>query len=224
MDDAKQILSPKERRQRNHQEMIGLILDAARAVMREQGVAALNLQEVARRVGMRAPSLYNYFPSKLALYEALFTLGMKMYRQRLEATLTQYGNSWEGVQHMMEGYLSFALENPELYQLLFERPVPGFVPSSEWIAESAQLLHYSQQTVREAILNSSLPSPLSVEMTTNLLIALTHGVTSQHLANEPDLPLGSGRFGSLIPILVELLRNAWDKPANLTDLNEPEGT
>src|SRR5689334_21414446 len=116
MNDAKRVLTPKERQQRNHQQMTEAILDAAREVMREQGVAALNLQEVARRVGMRAPSLYNYFPSKLALYEALFALGMKMYRERLEVTFNQYGSTWEGVQHMMEGYLSFALENPELYQ------------------------------------------------------------------------------------------------------------
>jgi AcrR family transcriptional regulator len=211
MEDPKRILTPKERQQRNHQEMTNVILDAARAVMREQGVAALNLQEVARRVGIRAPSLYNYFPSKLALYEALFALGMKMYRQRLEATLSQYGATWEGLQHMMEGYLAFALENPELYQLLFERPVPGFVPSADGIEESVKLLENSQQAVREGILAGTLMSPLSAEVTTNLIIALTHGVTSQHLANEPELPLGAGRFGSLIPIIIELLRRAWEQ-------------
>ena len=48
------------------------ILAAARAVMREQGVAALSLREVARRVQMQAPSLYAYFPSKMALCDALF--------------------------------------------------------------------------------------------------------------------------------------------------------
>lgn len=209
MEDKKRVLTPKERRQRNHQEMIDFILDAACDVMREQGVAALNLQEVARRVGMRAPSLYNYFPSKLALYEALFAMGMKMYRTRLETTLSEYGASWEGVQHMIEGYLSFALENPELYQLVFERPVPGFVPSSEGLEESAKLLDSGRRAVSEAISNGTFQSPLSVENTLNLVIAITHGITAQHLANEPDLPVGAGRFGSLIPVIMELLRSAW---------------
>lgn len=211
MTDTKRVLTPKERQQRNHQEMTALILEAARAVMREQGVAALNLQEIARRVGMRAPSLYNYFPSKLAIYEALFAMGMKMYRERLEAGINQYGATWEGVQHMMEGYFAFAQENPDLYQLIFERPVPGFVPSSDGISESVKLLESGHRSVSEAITSGTFQSPLSADEILNLIIALSHGVTAQHLANEPHLPLGSGRFGSLIPIIVELLRSAWGK-------------
>ncbi len=65
--NSKRVLSPRERRQRNREEMVAAILDAARAVMREEGVAALNLHEVARRVGLRTPSLYEYFPGKMAL-------------------------------------------------------------------------------------------------------------------------------------------------------------
>jgi AcrR family transcriptional regulator len=209
MEETKRILTPKERQQRNHQEMTELILDAARAVMREQGVAALNLQEVARRVGIRAPSLYNYFPSKLAIYEALFARGMKMSRERMEADISQSGATWEGIQRMMEGYFAFAVENPELYQLLFERPVPGFVPSTDGLEESAKLLESGQRILNEAMTAGTFQSPFSVEVTLNLIIALTHGVASQHLANEPELPLGSGRFGSLIPIVIELLRSAW---------------
>jgi hypothetical protein len=110
---------------------------------------------------------------------------------------------------MMEGYFSFALENPELYQLLFERPVPGFVPSPDGLKESAKLLESSKRILNEAMIAGTFQSPYSVEVTLNLVIALTHGVASQHLANEPELPLGSGRFGSLIPIVIELLRNAW---------------
>ena len=209
MDEAKRILTPQERRQRNHDEMIATILDAARDVMREQGVAALNLQEIARRVGMRAPSLYNYFPNKNAIYEALFVMGMRMYREHFESVLMQYGMTWEGLQRIMEAYLSFALENPELYQLLFERPVPGFTPSPEGLEEAAKLMEISRRAATEAIDSGTLQPPVSAEVMMNLFIALMHGFTAQHLANEPDLPLGSGRFGSLIPVIIDLLRSAW---------------
>jgi hypothetical protein len=33
------------------------------------------------------------------------------------------------IQLAMEAYLTFAMKNQEQYQLCFERPVPGFVPS-----------------------------------------------------------------------------------------------
>lgn len=35
-------------------------------------MAGLSLSEVARRIGLRRPSLYKSFPSKLAVYDALF--------------------------------------------------------------------------------------------------------------------------------------------------------
>src|SRR5260221_12872424 len=87
MEKQKSILSPKERRQRNRdrnrEEMKAAILDAARAVMRDEGVAPLNLQEVARRAGVRAPSLYDYFPGKMAIYHPLLRMLSPLSRDRI---------------------------------------------------------------------------------------------------------------------------------------------
>ena len=48
------------------------ILDAAWELARRDGLAAITLREVARQVGMRAPSLYTYFGSKNAMYDAMY--------------------------------------------------------------------------------------------------------------------------------------------------------
>lgn len=216
MNSDRRIITPEERRQRNREETIANILHAAREVMREKGVADLNMQEVAHKVGMRAPSLYNYFPNRIAIYEELFVLGMRMYRQQLEALVQTYGTSWEGLQRIMQGYLAFGLENPELYQLLFERPVPGFAPSPEGLEESAKLLEASTRMTAQAIAEGTFHTSLSPEVTMNLLIVLMHGVTAQHLANEPHLPSGSGRFGSLISVIIDLLQKAWTQDESKT--------
>ena len=55
--------------QRNRDATIQSILDTARAIMREEGVAALSMHELARRMDMRAPSLYNYFTSKVEAFD-----------------------------------------------------------------------------------------------------------------------------------------------------------
>src|SRR4030088_1335540 len=120
---GKRVLSPKERRQRNRQEMMTAILDAARSVMREEGVAALNLHEVARRVGLRAPSLYEYWPSKMALYDALYRFGLHLYakgREHLAPLPPHPASFWEHARAELEHYMTFAQENPDLYQLVFE--------------------------------------------------------------------------------------------------------
>jgi AcrR family transcriptional regulator len=209
VDEPKRVLSPQERRQRNREEMIAAILDAARAVMREDGVAALNLQEVARRVGMRAPSLYTYFPSKIAIYEALFVLGMRLYRERVERIIQTYGLDWESIHAALTNQMEFALEYPELYQLIFQRPVPGFVPSPEGMEEANKLLEISYAAMAKLVDSGLIAPGLSAEQANDLFIALMAGLTALHLANEPHLPMGEGRFGSLIPAAVALLRTAW---------------
>src|SRR5438445_13689745 len=61
-----------DRRARRRQETIEEILDIAIDVMSEHGVNGLTLAEVARRLGVQPPSIYKYFPSIGAVYDALF--------------------------------------------------------------------------------------------------------------------------------------------------------
>jgi len=37
---------------------------------------------------------------------------------------------------------------------------------------------------------------------------MAHGITALHFANEPQLPIGEGRFGSLIPTLLKILETS----------------
>jgi len=232
MEKPQAILSSKERRQRNRdrnrEEMKAAILDAARAVMREEGVAALNLQEVARRVGVRAPSLYEYFPGKAAIYDALFRMGVRLFAERSELLAQTYPSLWEYVHASLEHYMTFAQDYPELYQLVFERPVPGFIPSEESMNASRQLLmERADQIVEQGLEQGSLVPGLSPGETRDLFLAMTHGLTALHLANEPELPVGSGRFGSLIPAAVALFQASWDPeyaqsaPETATDDSDP---
>src|SRR5215210_2615874 len=202
--------SPAERRRRNRDEVRRAILDAARAVMREQGVAALSLREVARRVQMQAPSLYAYFPSKMALYDALFLMAVRLraeYRDRADAGREEF---WDRLEGRFESYFRFAQENPELYQLAYERPVPGFTPSTESLKEAFQAPAGFEQFLADAVASGQIVLDVPVAHARDLLIGMIHGLTAQHMANEPELPVGSGRFGSQIPAAVALFRTKWE--------------
>jgi AcrR family transcriptional regulator len=188
---------------------VAAILETARGVMRAEGAGALTLAEVARRMGMRPPSLYEYFPSKHALYDALFRLGFELYAERL-ALIRAQPTPLDAVRVNLEQYLAFAQENPELYQLCFERPVPGFVPSAESLAVSQAMLAGAVAQVEGYVASGQVQPLLGLTalQTFDLINAVTHGLTALHRANEPHLPPGQGRFGSLVPAVVELFRVA----------------
>lgn len=188
--------------------MVSKILDTAREIMREEGVAALSMQELARRMNMRAPSLYNYFASKMELYDALFQLGQRQFEAQISDYLTD--GDWRAqLSGMMKSYLNFALKNPELYQLCFERPVPGFVPSEESLQISFGILErlYAQVKTWLPRLNTTLDE----RQLTDLLIAFNHGITALHLANQPDVAVDESRFASLAPTILTILDQAWAK-------------
>lgn len=48
-----------------------LILDNALDLFSEKGYDAVSVDQIAKAVGIKAPSLYNHFPSKKAIFEAI---------------------------------------------------------------------------------------------------------------------------------------------------------
>ena len=81
---------PGERRHRRRLETIEEVLDHAVRIMEQDGVAGLSLGEIARRMGIRPPSLYVYFPSKHALYDALFARGRCEFRTSQAAIVREH--------------------------------------------------------------------------------------------------------------------------------------
>src|SRR5438067_7656961 len=72
-----------DRRLRRRLETIEEIVDLAIDVMTEQGVGGLSLGEIARRMGIRTPSLYVYFDSKHAVYDAVFAHGWRAIHEEI---------------------------------------------------------------------------------------------------------------------------------------------
>src|SRR5213592_1598736 len=94
----------------------------------EHGVGGFSLHALAREVGMRQPSLYEYFDSKHALYDAMFADGNRRLLEDLESRdLPREPRA--AVKRFMHAFVDFALEDEARNELLFHRPIPGFEPS-----------------------------------------------------------------------------------------------
>src|SRR5579864_7972032 len=126
--------------ERRREAKVASIVACAWNLAREHGIAGVSLHALAREVGMRQPSLYEYFDSKHALYDAMFADGNRQLLERLD-TLTLPRDPRAALKKFMGSFVAFALEDPARYELLFERHVPGFTPSpaSYALAEEALL-------------------------------------------------------------------------------------
>src|SRR5690349_12885169 len=125
------------------------ILDGAWEIARRDGVAALSLREVAERVGMRAPSLYYYFPSKTGLYDAMYAQGMEQFANEVQASPAGRDGR-ETLRNRAMAFVATAVADPVRYELLFQRPVPGFVPSPEHVGFAVVILGQTRQVAAAA--------------------------------------------------------------------------
>jgi AcrR family transcriptional regulator len=180
-----------DRRKARHEATKARILDAAWDLAREQGLAGISLRDLAARVDLRQPSLYSYFDSKLALYDAMFAQG---YRQLLDATrdLDPEGEPSDVIRFMARVFVELSVAEPVRAQLLFQRPIPGFEPS----AESYALAQEFYERTRRRFVAAGLDPDHDLDVYT----ALTAGIVSQQLANDP----GGTRWTRLVDEMMEM--------------------
>ena len=177
----------ERRRSRTREE----ILDAAWDLCREQGLAQLSLRELAARVGMRAPSLYSYFDSKDAIYDAMFAQGQRDLAERM-AFLPDDGVTRADFLRGAQAFFDFCTEDPARYQLLFQRVLPDFVPSDESYALAVENLELTARHLRSV----GVTDPRHLDLWTAVLT----GLTDQQISNDP----GGDRWSRLLEEAVDV--------------------
>jgi AcrR family transcriptional regulator len=166
------------------------ILQTARALARDQGLTGWTLRDLARRLGMAAPSLYSYFDSKDALYDAMFAEGN---REFLALDFPSGEDLHETLAAGGKVYAQFCCEDPVRYQLLYQRTIPGFEPSPESWALAQQAYDHSMAPLR--------PHGVTAQQDLDLITGVFGGLVAQQLANEP----GTDRWTRLIDAATDLL-------------------
>ena len=108
------------------------ILDAAEDLFAEKGYSATSLGDVADRVGIRSPSLYNHFKNKEALYEAVLERLLAVFSAPL-AELGEGPVTNERVFSWLETIVRQHHANPNLARLLQHAALSGGPHTNELI-------------------------------------------------------------------------------------------
>jgi AcrR family transcriptional regulator len=197
-----------DRRQRRRLETIEEVLDIAAEIMAEQGVVGLSVGEIARRMGIRPPSLYVYFPSKNALYDALFARGA---HEVLAEVLRTHERLADGdlsfEEQLLESarvFVRWCVAHPSYTQLLFWRPVPGFTPTEAAYEPAVRMIELTRAWFSGLQQSGRIRADADVEAIIRDWTVITSGVISQQLSNAPDEDLDSGRFLAALPDLAAM--------------------
>jgi AcrR family transcriptional regulator len=200
-----------DRRTRRRQETIEEILEVAIELMETEGVAALSLSAVARRLGMQPPSLYQYFPSKMAIYDALFQRGNELLRDAYRAAYAaaDTDDPLELGMITSTAFFRWCLEHQVYSQLLFWRTIPGFEPSPEAFAPAQESMQDLRDHLQLMVDTGHLRPDVASEEGVALYSSMLAGLLSQQIANEPCAAFEDGRFSRLLPVVLEMFHQRY---------------
>ena len=196
-----------DRRHRRRLETIEEIVDVAIEVMTECGVGGLSLGEVARRMGMRTPSLYVYFDSKNAVYDAVFARGWREVHQTMAPAYDGLRDAVDLPSYFLTCariFVGWMLEHPAQAQLMCWRPVPGYEPSALAYEPAVEMLAAAHASFAELRDRGLFPPDADLELLLRTWTVLTSGVMTQQLANAPDASFDEGAFTATLPDLVSM--------------------
>ncbi len=200
--------SPTGRIARRRAAVVDEALDHAVALMTTDGVGALSINEVARRMGIRGPSLYKYFPSRHAVYDALFARGLALQQAAVGSAVADVPRGAPSIRTGAVAVVRWAVEHPALAQLLYWRPVPGFEPSPAIFASSVEEMSDVRAEFAEAVRLGQLAPRADSDETVRLHTVVLAGLISQQLANQPGVPYADGDFSRLTDTAIDLFLSA----------------
>ncbi len=196
-----------DRRAERHAATKQEIVAATWRLARERGLAGWSRRDVADAVGMRAPSLYVYFASKHALYDAMFAEGNAELLRRLRAAVAEVEEGRVPPGDALPAgallFFDFCVEDPARYQLLFLRTVPGFEPSEASYALAREAFEQTAGVLRAA----GFTRPEQIDLWT----AMISGLVAQQVSTDP----GGDRWRRLGAPAVEMLLGAAGAPPTI---------
>ncbi|MBI2704781.1 MAG: TetR/AcrR family transcriptional regulator [Actinobacteria bacterium] len=96
------------------------VLDAATSSFGTRGYDATSLDQLARDLGIRKQTILYYFPSKLALLDAVIDRSSADIAQVLESTIEHAGDGFARIEAIVRAVFRLAIRQPELLGLLRE--------------------------------------------------------------------------------------------------------
>jgi AcrR family transcriptional regulator len=207
-------LGSKERRQRQREDIRTRILDAARELLATEGVESMTMRGIAERIEYSPTAIYLHFRDKESLLAELSGVGFRTLAQAFDAG-AKVVNPVERLRAAAEAYISFGLNNPSQYQLMFMTPKARSTATSD--AEESSYASI-KRIVSELMANRRLRDDLAddVDLLSQVVWSALHGVVALEIAMSKaewlDWRPVADRAHALTDFIIKGVLSAADRP------------
>lgn len=201
-------MAPSQRRSRNPrgegERLRREIIDAAAAVIGEQGPGGLSLRGIARKAGVTAPAIYAHFEDLDSVRRALIDSTFADFTEYLRSKGDGQRNPVDRLRALCRAYADYGVAHPQQYAVMFG---PLVKPATDEVAESiiempgGEAFALLLNAIRACIDAGGSRSRNPYDDAIAVWVAL-HGYVGLH-AGIPDIPWPPA--GALLDTLVERL-------------------
>ena len=173
----------KERKERHKEDLKAKILQAAKKLFVTEGYEATSIRKIAAEIEFSPTTIYLYYKDKTDIAYSLHQEGFGLLRERL-STLTYVDNAFERLKAMGKGYIQFALDHPDFYEIMFIMKEPmqylqAHHPEEDW-PEGERVFDALIETVQGCKAQGYFEGMNTEEMAM-LSWSVVHGLCSLHI-------------------------------------------
>lgn len=179
-----------DRKEREREELRDRILVAAKSLFLEKGFEKTSIRNIADRIEYSPGIIYHYFRDKNEIFHALHQGGFLQLMERMKV-LASVRNPMERLKAMGSIYVDFAMENPDMYDLMFIKEAPiDHVFNSEhdqW-KEGGGTFNFLRATIEDCIKEGHFSGHES-EALSYLIWSTVHGMVSLSIRKRCEVVL-----------------------------------
>jgi AcrR family transcriptional regulator len=171
-----------ERKAKEKEELKNLILQAARKLFAENGIEQTTIRNIAQEIEYSVGTVYVYFKDKNEILHQLHIQGFKQLGGDMRV-LASVDDPMERLRALGRVYLRFAIENPDMYELMFSMKAPmeflETLHNQEW-NEGKATFDFLRTTVNQCMEKGHFKGH-ELEALSFTIWSATHGMASLHI-------------------------------------------
>jgi len=193
-----------ERKEKQKQEIRRAILDASMKLFVEQGFENVSIRKIADLIEYSPTTVYLHFKDKNQILFELHEMGFAKFAE-YTADIWEIKNPLLRLHKMGERYISFGLENPAFYDLMFILKAPmdalNAMKDCEWISGDAALGKLKE--LLKECMDKNLIAKTDVDAVSMAIWSLVHGMVSLAIRDRLEKLVGAPE--NMIPTMRKAL-------------------